>query len=884
MKDTQPRSIYLKDYLPPAYLIENVELWFDLYEQGARVRSRLEIVRNPQAKGQPNILQLDGVDLELRHLGIDGKALEPGTYALVDEGLQIADVPDTFVLEVETWIKPQENTCLEGLYKSADMFCTQCEAQGFRRITYFIDRPDVMSRFKTTITADQASYPILLSNGNPTGSGVLAQGRHFVTWEDPHRKPCYLFALVAGDLVTVEDRFVTCSGREVALRMFVEPRNRDKCDYALASLKKAMTWDEQVYGREYDLDIFMIVAVDHFNMGAMENKGLNIFNSSCVLAKAETATDAAFQRIEAIVAHEYFHNWSGNRVTCRDWFQLSLKEGFTVFRDAEFSADMNSRAVKRIEEVNLLRTSQFAEDASPMAHPVRPQSFMEISNFYTLTVYEKGAEVVRMIHTLLGPELFRKGSDLYFSRHDGQAVTTDDFVAAMQEASGIDLDQFKRWYDQAGTPVVTVTDDYDAQNQLYRLTIRQHCPPTPGQPDKLPFHIPFAVGLLDVQGQDLPLQLDGAIASDRPATLVLNVTAAEECFTFTGVPCRPVPSLLRNFSAPVRVNYDYSQEQLSFLMSHDSDGFNRWDAGQRLAVLVMQGLIKDVQGGNERVLAPAFATAFGRLLDDRVIDPALLVKMLTLPSEAYLIELAQVADVDVIHEVREFVRNSLAGLYRDQLHRLYQEHHSVAPYAPVAADIARRALKNTALAMLLAVGDATALDWATAQFRAATNMTDRHAALVAMVNSPFTAQAETALAAFYEEWRANPQVIEQWLSIQAGSSSYADLDRIRALLQHEAFDIKNPNKIRSLVGAFCNQNFVRFHRIDGLGYEFLADYILLLDARNPQIASRLATPLIRWQKYDPARQTKMKAQLQRILSAPALSKDVYEVVMKGLKG
>lgn len=887
MKDIQPSSIYLKDYLPPAYLIDHAELWFDLFDQGAKVKSRLQIRRNPEAQGQPRVLRLDGVELELRHIGIDGARLDTQQYEFVEEGIRIPGVPDEFVLEVETWIKPQENTCLEGLYRSSDMFCTQCEAEGFRRITYFIDRPDVMCRFRTTITADQGQYPVLLSNGNPIGSGVLAQGRHFVTWDDPFRKPCYLFALVAGDLSCVEDEFVTQSGRKVALRMFVEPKNSDKCAHGLTSLKKSMQWDEEVYGREYDLDIFMIVAVDHFNMGAMENKGLNIFNSSCVLAKPEAATDSAYQRIEAIVAHEYFHNWSGNRVTCRDWFQLSLKEGFTVFRDSEFSADVNSRTVKRIEDVNLLRTSQFAEDAGPMSHPVRPASYMEISNFYTLTVYEKGAEVVRMIHTLLGAEKFRKGSDLYFERHDGQAVTTDDFVAAMQDASGIDLTQFKRWYDQGGTPVVSVSSEFDQKQGVFTLHIKQSCPPTPGQPEKLPFHIPFAFGLLDDQGRDLPLFLSEDAfrnsTGEASTTCILNLTETEQSFSFYGVTKCPTPSLLRNFSAPVRLRYEYSPEQLRFLMANDSDGFNRWDAGQRLAVSTLQSLVGDIQAGRECLLEPGLVDAYRALLRDETLDPALLAKMLTLPSENYLIELADVADVDAIHFAREFVRNELTQALRSELAELYRVNNTRKPYQPSADDIAQRALKNTALNLLLGAGDETALDWAKAQFAEANNMTDRSAALVAIVNSPFSGEADAALTSFYDDWKTDVQVIEQWLAIQAGSHAYGSLDKVQQLLDHEAFDMGNPNKVRSVIGVFCNQNIAHFHQPDGAGYAFLADKILYLNQRNPQIASRLATPLIRWRKYGENRQQLMKAQLQRILASADLSKDVYEVVAKALK-
>ncbi|MDX1597774.1 MAG: aminopeptidase N, partial [Marinobacter sp.] len=648
MRTSQPKTIYLKDYRVPDFLVDHVDLRFELYEDGARVHSTLSLRRNPEAFDNRGALELDGDSLKLESVALDGAVLEIGQYEDLGDKLVVAEVPDAFELTVVTWIEPQNNTRLEGLYKSSGMFCTQCEAEGFRCITFFPDRPDVMSRFRTRIEADKSSYPILLSNGNDVEQGDLADGRHFVTWEDPFPKPCYLFALVAGDLVEKRDTFTTLSGRNIDLRMYVEPRNSEKCEHAMDSLKRSMRWDEEVYGREYDLDIFMIVAVDDFNMGAMENKGLNIFNSSCVLASQETATDLAFQRIEAIVAHEYFHNWSGNRVTCRDWFQLSLKEGFTVFRDSQFSSDMGSPTVKRIEDVTLLRTAQFAEDGGPMAHPVRPASYMEISNFYTLTIYEKGAEVVRMIHTLLGPELFRKGSDLYFERHDGQAVTTDDFVKAMEDASGRDLSQFRLWYEQAGTPVLNISDSYDEQTGIYHLTVEQTIPDTPGQQDKQPQHIPFALGLLDSNGNDIPLKMaDGD--DDAPTERVLELTEASHTFEFNDVREQPVPSLLRQFSAPVRVVYSWTREQLEFLMSHDSDGFNRWDAGQRLAVDVISSL---VDAPDDAEIEPRLVAAYRHLMSDTSLDQALVAKMLQLPSEAYLIELADSPDVQAIHQAR----------------------------------------------------------------------------------------------------------------------------------------------------------------------------------------------------------------------------------------
>ncbi|PAV26502.1 aminopeptidase N [Tamilnaduibacter salinus] len=880
MRTSQPQTIYLKDYEVPPFLVDHTDLRFELFEDGARVHSTLSMRRNPEsAAGQP--LELDGDSLELESVALDGQALSDGDYEATPASLRIDSVPDQFSLSVVTWIRPQDNTRLEGLYKSSGMFCTQCEAEGFRCITYYPDRPDVMARFRTRIEADQSRYPVLLSNGNDVERGELDDGRHYAVWEDPFPKPSYLFALVAGDLVEKKDQFTTVSGREIDLRMYVEPRNAEKCDHALVSLKKAMRWDEEVYGREYDLDIFMIVAVDDFNMGAMENKGLNIFNSSCVLASPDTATDMAFQRIESIVAHEYFHNWSGNRVTCRDWFQLSLKEGFTVFRDTQFSSDMGSPTVKRIEDASLLRTAQFAEDGGPMAHPVRPDSYMEISNFYTLTVYEKGCEVVRMIHTLLGPEQFRAGSDLYFERHDGQAVTTDDFVRAMEDASGRDLSQFRLWYEQAGTPRLTVEDEYDDAQGTYRLTIHQSVPATPGQPEKQPQHIPFAVGLIGEQGKALPLRLSAdEDENDAPTQRVLELTGDSHTFTFHGLQARPVPSLLQGFSAPVRVDYPWTRDQLMFLMSHDPDGFNRWDASQRLASDVIESLMhqpKDVRT-DRRLL-----TAYRHLLADRSLDQALVARMLQLPTVAALIEQSETADVQAIHEARRRVLTELAVELRDDLVACYRRNQESGEYRLEPEDIARRALKNTALAWLLHVKDEEGRMLAVKQFEGATNMTDRASALRALVNSDFEGDRQQALDRFYGQFKEDPQVVEQWFAIQASSPNAGSLAHVEALLEHEAFDWKNPNKIRSVVGAFAGQNLSRFHAKDGSGYRFLAKRILALDETNPQIAARLVSPLTRWRKFKNVYSEGMKSALETLRDKPDLSKDVYEVVHKSLK-
>ncbi len=884
MRTEQPKVIHLKDYQAPEYLIDETHLTFELYEDRTLVHAQLVMRRNPDAGTGLPPLQLHGQDLELISLSLNDRQLGLGDYEVAGESLTLQPDSDAFTLDSSVVIHPESNTALEGLYKSGSMFCTQCEAEGFRKITYYLDRPDVMSKFTTTVSAEKQTYPILLSNGNPIASGEEDDGRHWATWEDPFKKPAYLFALVAGDLWCVEDSFTTMSGREVALRIYVEPENIDKCQHAMDSLKKSMKWDEEVYGREYDLDIFMIVAVNDFNMGAMENKGLNIFNSSAVLARAETATDAAHQRVEAIVAHEYFHNWSGNRVTCRDWFQLSLKEGFTVFRDAQFSSDMNSETVKRVEDVSYLRTHQFAEDAGPMAHSVRPESFIEISNFYTLTVYEKGAEVVRMIQTLLGEEGFRKGSDLYFERHDGQAVTVDDFVKAMEDANGADLSQFKRWYSQAGTPRLAVSEHYDATAKTYSLTFRQSCPPTPGQSEKLAFVIPVSLGLLDTQGNEIALRLQGEDAAVG-TTRVLAVDQAEQTFTFIDVPEQPLPSLLRGFSAPVKLEFPYSRDQLMFLMQHDSDGFNRWEAGQQLSVQVLQEMIGQHQRSEALQLDQRLVEALRSLLEDESLDPAMVAEMLSLPSEAYLTEISEVADVDAIHAARDFARQSIATALFDLLCKRYQANRELSrqtPYVAEASHFARRALQNIALSYLMLSGKPEVVAACVEQFEQADNMTERLTALAVLVNSEFQAERDKALEAFAEHFKDNPLVMDQWFSVQAGNTQPGGLERVQHLMQHPAFTLKNPNKVRALIGAFANQNLVNFHRADGAGYGFLADQIIVLNGLNPQIASRLLAPLTRWRKYDVGRQGLMKGELERILASGELSSDVYEVVSKSL--
>ncbi|MEZ0148405.1 MAG: aminopeptidase N [Candidatus Reddybacter sp.] len=884
LRDSQPKIIRLEDYQPPLYLIDKTDLRFELGEEETLVKAALQFRRNPKAESSTtdNTLRLHGQELDFRSLAIDGQTVSAEHYQLGAEELVISDVPEQFLLESVVAIKPQENTSLEGLYKSRTMYCTQCEAEGFRKITWYLDRPDVMSEFTTTVEADKSLYPLLLSNGNPVASGDTPDGRHWVTWHDPFKKPAYLFALVAGSLSCIEDSFTTMSDREVALRIYVEEKDLDKCDHAMQSLKNAMTWDEEVYGREYDLDIFMIVAVDDFNMGAMENKGLNIFNTSCVLAKSETTTDAGFQRVEAVVAHEYFHNWSGNRVTCRDWFQLSLKEGFTVFRDAEFSADMGSPTVKRVEDVNFLRTLQFAEDGGPTAHPVQPASYMEISNFYTLTIYEKGAEVVRMLHTLLGPVLFRAGSDLYFERHDGEAATIDDFIAAMKDVSGRDFSTFVHWYTQGGTPRLVVSGEYDSGAQSYRLELSQSCPATPESSEKQPFHVPIRLGLVGAAG-DLPLHLQGH--ANGVTEITYELMQATEILVFENVAEEPIPSLLRGFSAPVKLEFPYSRDQLLHLMRYDSDSFNRWEACNKLALGILQGLIDDVLAGRELILDARLIEAYRALLDDKNADPAMVALMLALPSEAYLSEVAEVIQVGAIHTARQFARRTLAEALKTEFTAIYTTNNCADNYAATGTQIAQRSLKNTALAYLLQTGDSDAIQLAFAQFHNADNMTDTSSALVALVNCPFPAAqklAKQALFSFYSHWLNESLVVNQWFQIQAWSTVPGGLERVKTLMQHPAFDIKNPNKVRALIAAFCSGNAVNFHAGEGEAYIFLADQVLILDALNPQIASRLITPLTKWRKYPEPASGRMKAELQRVLAKPELSKDVYEIVNKSL--
>ena len=875
-----PPTIFLKDYTPPEFAIDQVDLRFELGENHTDVTSELKIRAIETGGRIPTTLTLHGQELELIELVLNGHPVDSKQYRAKGEMLLINEVPEKFQLKVVTRVYPQNNTSLEGLYVSNNKFCTQCEAEGFRKITYYPDRPDVMAPFTTTLVADKAKYPVLLSNGNLVERGDLDDGRHFATWKDPFKKPSYLFALVAGNLDCLEDSYTTASGRKVKLELYVEPGNLDKTRHAMDSLKHAMRWDEKRFGLEYDLDIYMIVAVGDFNMGAMENKGLNIFNTAYVLAKPDTATDHDYEGIEGVIAHEYFHNWTGNRVTCRDWFQLSLKEGLTVFRDQEFSADMGSAAVKRINDVRMLRAMQFAEDAGPMAHPVRPESYVEINNFYTVTVYEKGAEVVRMQHTLLGAQKFRAGMDLYFERHDGQAVTTDDFRSAMADANGADLAQFRRWYSQAGTPEVSVTSNYDEQSQQFTVHLKQSCPETPGQADKEPFHIPFALGLLDAQGKDIPLQLEGEPSAGN-TTRVLEFTQAEQQFKFINVPASPVPSLFRGFSAPVKIESGLSNEQLSFLLANDSDPFNRWDAGQQLSINILLQLMKDIENAQPLRLDPDFIEAVRKTLLSAKLDPALIAETLVLPGEGYLIELSTPADPDAVHQAREFVRTELAAALQNEFLEVYEANRSDDAYQYNSVDAGRRSLKNICLSYLSLVADEEAIARCMQQYRQADNMTDSLAA-IAPLNNIDCPERGQVLREFYDRWKGEALVINKWFSLQASSSLPDAFKYVQALMKHPDFDIRNPNRVRSLVGAFSRGNPLRFHSPDGSGYRFIADQVLKLDPLNPQVASRMVGVFNNWRKFEPVRQGLMKEQLKRILATPDLSKDVHEIVSKAL--
>jgi len=870
------------DYRPPAFLVDTVALEFDLDPAGTRVAATLSFRRNPDAaaadRGAP--LVLDGeqqsdvtVELDGVALGRERIAEDPGTLAVLAP-------PDRGTLTVRSRHSPSKNVALEGLYLSSGVFCTQCEPEGFRRITYFPDRPDVLATYTVTLRADRRTCPVLLSNGNLVASGDLPDGRHFATWHDPFPKPTYLFALVAGDLSALSDRFTTASGRNVALSIYSTRENLPRCRHAMASLKRAMRWDEERYGREYDLDTFMIFCADDFNLGAMENKGLNIFNSRLVLADPEIATDADYAAIEGVIGHEYFHNWTGNRVTCRDWFQLSLKEGLTVFRDQEFSGDMGSHAVERIAAVEYLRREQFAEDAGPMAHPVRPDEYQEINNFYTATVYEKGAEVIRMQHLLLGAAAFRRGADLYFQRHDGQAVTCDDFVQAMQDASGVDLTQFRRWYAQAGTPTLSVAGTYDAAARTYTLDIAQRTAPTPGQRDKAPFHLPFALGLIGPDGRDLPLTLDGE-RTPGPTTRVLDVRKARESFRFVGVTTPPVPSLLRGFSAPAKVSFDYRDEEVLFLAAHDSDPVNRWDAAQHAFADALLRLARDHREGRPFDLPAPLASLVGHLLADDGGDPAVTALSLVLPDPGYVAALEPVIDADGVSAAHAFLQHALAERHRQAFEAVETCVRPREPYEATPAQAGARRLANVCLRYLGTQDDRPARARVVAQYERSDNMSDAIAALTALrdTSSP---DRDRLFAHFEGKWRDEPLVLDKWFALEASSVRADTLARVRALLAHPRFNARNPNRVRSLVGAFALGNFARFHAADGAGYAFGAEQVLALDATNPQLASTIAGAFSLWKRFPAPRRARMEAALARIAQTSGLSPDVREIVSRTL--
>jgi aminopeptidase N len=876
---------YLKDYTLPDFLIPRVHLHVDIRDDATIVKSSLEIVRNG-VHDRP--LMLNGEGLELLAIALDDRPLAQAEYDLDKGGLRVPMPGDRARLETKVRINPAANTALEGLYRSNGAYCTQCEAEGFRKITYFIDRPDVMARFTTTIEADRAQLPVLLSNGNPVNAQTLPNGRHIATWDDPFPKPCYLFALVAGDLVGTFDTFTTRSGRTVTLGIYVRRGDEDKCAHAMESLKHAMRWDEEEYGREYQLDVFNIVAVSDFNMGAMENTGLNIFNTKYVLANRDTAVDADFQNVEGVIGHEYFHNWTGNRITCRDWFQLSLKEGLTVFRDQQFSAAMGSAADKRIADVQALRRFQFPEDAGPTAHAVRPESYIEINNFYTPTVYEKGAEIVGMMHTLLGPERFRAGMDEYFRRHDGQAVTVEDFIAAIEAGAQADLSHFALWYAQAGTPRLTARGVYDAEKRTYTLHLKQHTDPTPGQPEKKPLLIPVALGLIGPDGVDMPLILDGenTAAADAPKTRVVALDKPEGYFTFTNVPAPPVPSLLRGFSAPVKLDAGLSRRDLRFLLAHDSDSFNRWEAGQQLAKAVMLEQIARVQSGAPYAADADYIGALETVVDqiaarEKDTDLTLLARLLAPPSENDLAQEMAIIDVDAIHEVARATRSEIGRRFGGRFRRLYDAARSNGDYSLEPAEIARRAIRNLSLAYLVDGANDGALGLAFTQFQAADNMTDRLSALVALIDTQ-SPERDAALKLFYERYRGDALAIDKWFSIQALSTREDTLTQVRALMNHADFTLRNPNRLRSLIGSFSTGNAVRFHARNGAGYALLAEIVTKLDRSNPQAAARLMGAFRLWRRFDERRQQLMRAALEDIARTPNLSNDLYEITTKTL--
>ena len=888
MRTEDPRPIKLVDYQPPAFLIDEVHLTVELdpAAEATRVTGELKLRRNPSSADPRAPLVLDGEKLKLQSVHLNGEVLSANQYLLDEEHLTLPEVPDgPFTVTTEALISPKDNTALNGLYFSDGIFCTQCEPEGFRRITYYLDRPDVMASFRTRIIGASDATPVLLSNGNLEASGTLEDGRHYAEWHDPFLKPAYLFALVAGRLGHIEDKFVTRSGRDVTLQIYVEPGNEARAHYAMDALKRSMKWDEERFGREYDLDIFMIVAVSTFNMGAMENKGLNVFNDKFILASPETATDADYAGIESVIAHEYFHNWTGNRITCRDWFQLCLKEGLTVFRDQEFTSDMRSRPVKRIADVRGLRGFQFPEDQGPLAHPVRPSSYIEINNFYTATVYEKGAEICRMMYTLTGREGFRAGMDTYFERHDGEAATVEDFVHAIGDGAGQDLTPFLTWYAQAGTPDLTATARYDSEAKSFELQLTQNQKPTPGQTEKKPLPIPVAVGLIGPDGQDMPLKLAGEANVAPETTKVLLLNEREQSFRFEGIEARPVPSILRGFSAPVTLHDDLSEEDRVFLMIHDSDPFNQWEAMQRYATRAVTQAI--ASGEAPTAGAKALAEAFRLLLEDPQTDADYAAQALLLPSEIQLAQsIGENVDPQAVHDVRETLRHAIAAEIAPSLHKAYESHRLSGPYRPEAEDAGHRALRNVCLGYL-AVAPAGAIEasdgiaLAKRQFDEADNMTDEIAALGVLSHFE-RPERSAALSSFYEQWQGDHLVMDKWFSLQAMSMLDGTLDEVKALTRHPLFNLRNPNRVRAVIGAFASGNPLHFHRKDGSGYRFITDKVLEIDPLNPQLAARLLNSFRSWRQMEPGRRALMREQLERVAGTEPLSRDVYEIATKTL--
>ncbi|HHY0421745.1 TPA: aminopeptidase N [Vibrio parahaemolyticus] len=862
-----PQAKYRKDYQAPSHTITDIDLTFDLYDNDTIVTALSKVVQ----KGESTTLELDGEGLELRSVKVNGE--DWAHHEVKEASLVLSDLPAEFELKIITKIDPEANTALEGLYKSGGAFCTQCEAEGFRRITYYLDRPDVLAKYTTKVIADKATYPYLLSNGNRIAQGEAENGRHWVQWQDPHPKPAYLFALVAGDFDVLRDKYTTMSGRNVDLEIFVDKGNLDRAGHAMTSLINSMKWDEERFGLEYDLDIYMIVAVDFFNMGAMENKGLNIFNSKFVLANDQTATDRDYLGIEAVIGHEYFHNWTGNRVTCRDWFQLSLKEGLTVFRDQEFSSDLGSRAVNRIDNVRIIRGPQFAEDASPMSHPIRPDKVIEMNNFYTLTVYEKGSEVIRMYHTLLGEEGFQKGMKLYFERHDGTAATCEDFVSAMEDATGVDLKQFRLWYSQSGTPTLRVNSEYNAEAKTYALTVEQFTEATQDQAEKQALHIPFDIELYDSKGQIIPLIINGESVHN-----VLDIKQDKQTFVFENVAEQPVPSLLREFSAPVKLEYDYSDAELIFLMKHATNDFARWDASQMLLAKYIRQNVNNVQTGSEVQLSEDLIDAFRGVLLDENLEPAFIAQVFSLPSINEITGWYKQIDVNAVDTVLNSITVSLSAALEDELSATY---HTLkqAEYTIDHAAIGKRALRNQCLQFLAHTDKGNTL--VKAQYEAANNMTDTIAAMSA-ANSAQLECREELMADYSDKWKHDGLVMDKWFALQGTNPAEDALEKVKATMNHEAFSLKNPNRTRSLIGSFLAANPVRFHDKSGSGYQFAGEILRQLNDSNPQVASRMIDPLLKFRKYDEARQAMIRAELEKLKAMDNLAKDLFEKVTKAL--